>query len=58
MLDPEVLQRYVKNRREAIEVNAKVGRADGPIYLWGPSGTEPRLGTRHRRRATPPRFGE
>lgn len=26
---------------------AKVGRADGPIYLWGPSGTEPRLGTRH-----------
>jgi ribonuclease Z len=26
---------------------AKVGRADGPIYLWGPSGAEPRLGTRH-----------
>jgi ribonuclease Z len=26
---------------------AKVGRADGPIYVWGPSGTEPRLGTRH-----------
>ncbi len=26
---------------------AKVGRADGPISLWGPSGTEPRLGTRH-----------
>jgi len=26
---------------------AKVGRADGPIYLWGPSGTTPRLGTRH-----------
>ncbi len=26
---------------------AKVGRADGPIYLWGPSGTEPRLGTKH-----------
>lgn len=26
---------------------AKVGRADGPIYLWGPGGTEPRLGTRH-----------
>ena len=26
---------------------SKVGRADGPIYLWGPSGTEPRLGTRH-----------
>jgi ribonuclease Z len=26
---------------------AKVGRADGPIFLWGPSGTEPRLGTRH-----------
>jgi ribonuclease Z len=26
---------------------AKVGRADGPIYLWGPSGTKPRLGTRH-----------
>jgi len=26
---------------------AKVGRADGPIYLWGPSGTKPRLGSRH-----------
>ena len=26
---------------------AKVGRADGPIYVWGPCGTEPRLGTRH-----------
>jgi len=26
---------------------AKVGRADGPIFVWGPSGTEPRLGTRH-----------
>jgi len=26
---------------------AKVGRADGPVYLWGPGGTEPRLGTRH-----------
>jgi ribonuclease Z len=26
---------------------AKVGRADGPVFLWGPSGTEPRLGTRH-----------
>ena len=26
---------------------AKVGRADGPIYLRGPSGTKPRLGTRH-----------
>ena len=26
---------------------AKVGRADGPIYVWGPSGAEPRLGTRH-----------
>jgi ribonuclease Z len=26
---------------------AKVGRADGPIYVWGPSGTEARLGTRH-----------
>jgi ribonuclease Z len=24
---------------------AKVGRADGPIYVWGPSGLEPRLGT-------------
>jgi ribonuclease Z len=26
---------------------AKVGRADGPIYVWGPSGAEPRLGTQH-----------
>ena len=26
---------------------AKVGRADGPIKVWGPSGTTPRLGTRH-----------
>lgn len=26
---------------------SKVGRADGPIAVWGPSGTEPRLGTRH-----------
>ncbi len=26
---------------------AKVGRADGPIFVWGPSGDEPRLGTRH-----------
>ncbi len=26
---------------------AKVGRADGPVYVWGPSGTEPRLGTQH-----------
>ncbi|HQR36937.1 MAG TPA: guanitoxin biosynthesis MBL fold metallo-hydrolase GntH [Blastocatellia bacterium] len=26
---------------------AKVGRADGPVYIWGPSGTEPRLGTSH-----------
>jgi ribonuclease Z len=26
---------------------AKVGRADRPITVWGPSGTEPRLGTRH-----------
>jgi ribonuclease Z len=24
---------------------SKVGRADGPIYVWGPSGPEPRLGT-------------
>jgi ribonuclease Z len=30
-----------------VDSYAKVGRADGPIYLWGPSGTEPRLGTRH-----------
>jgi ribonuclease Z len=26
---------------------SKVGRADGPIYVWGPSGTEPRFGTKH-----------
>ncbi len=26
---------------------AKVGRADGPVYVWGPSGTEPHLGTQH-----------
>ena len=26
---------------------SKVGRADGPVAVWGPSGTEPRLGTRH-----------
>lgn len=26
---------------------SKVGRADGPVTVWGPSGTEPRLGTRH-----------
>jgi len=26
---------------------AKVGRADGPVYVWGPSGSEPRLGTKH-----------
>jgi ribonuclease Z len=26
---------------------AKVGRSDGPITVWGPSGTEPRLGTQH-----------
>jgi ribonuclease Z len=26
---------------------AKVGRADGPVFVWGPSGTEPRLGTQH-----------
>jgi ribonuclease Z len=26
---------------------SKIGRADGPIYVWGPSGTEPHLGTRH-----------
>ena len=26
---------------------SKVGRADGPVYVWGPSGTEPRLGTWH-----------
>lgn len=26
---------------------SKVGRADGPVHVWGPSGTEPRLGTKH-----------
>jgi ribonuclease BN (tRNA processing enzyme) len=26
---------------------SKVGRADGPVRVWGPSGSEPRLGTRH-----------
>ena len=26
---------------------SKVGRGDGPVYVWGPSGTEPRLGTKH-----------
>ena len=26
---------------------SKVGRADGPIYVYGPSGTAPRLGTKH-----------
>ncbi len=26
---------------------AKVGRADGPVFVWGPSGAEPSLGTRH-----------
>jgi ribonuclease Z len=26
---------------------SKVGRADRPIAVWGPSGTEPRLGTGH-----------
>jgi len=26
---------------------SKVGRADRPVAVWGPSGTEPRLGTRH-----------
>lgn len=25
---------------------SKVGRADGPVYVWGPSGSEPRLGTK------------
>ena len=25
---------------------AKVGRADGPIHVWGPNGEEPELGTR------------
>jgi ribonuclease Z len=27
--------------------SSKVGRADGPVYVYGPSRTEPRLGTRH-----------
>jgi ribonuclease Z len=26
---------------------SKVGRADGPVYVWGPSGSEPRLGTKN-----------
>jgi ribonuclease Z len=26
---------------------SKVGRADGPVYVWGPSGSEPHLGTKH-----------
>lgn len=26
---------------------SKVGRADGPVKVWGPSGTKPRLGTLH-----------
>jgi ribonuclease Z len=26
---------------------SKVGRADGPVYVWGPNGSEPRLGTKH-----------
>ena len=26
---------------------SKIGRADGPVYLWGPSGTDPTLGTAH-----------
>jgi ribonuclease Z len=26
---------------------SKVGRADGPVYVWGPSGDEPHLGTKH-----------
>jgi ribonuclease Z len=26
---------------------SKVGRADGPVFVWGPSGSEPRLGTQH-----------
>ncbi len=26
---------------------SKVGRADRPVAVWGPSGTEPRLGTGH-----------
>ena len=26
---------------------AKVGRSDGPVYVWGPSGDEPRMGTKH-----------
>jgi ribonuclease Z len=28
---------------------SKVGRADGPVYVWGPSGDEPHLGTKHLR---------
>lgn len=30
---------------------SKVGRADGPVFVWGPSGTEPRFGTLHFARA-------
>ena len=26
---------------------SKVGRADGPVYVWGPSGNAPHLGTKH-----------
>jgi ribonuclease Z len=26
---------------------SKVGRADGPVYVWGPSGDEPHMGTKH-----------
>jgi hypothetical protein len=26
---------------------SKVGRADRPLYVWGPSGTAPHLGTKH-----------
>jgi ribonuclease Z len=26
---------------------SKVGRADRPVAVWGPSGNEPRLGIRH-----------
>jgi ribonuclease Z len=26
---------------------SKVGRADGPVKVWGPSGTEPHLGTKY-----------
>src|SRR5690606_8864180 len=26
---------------------SKVGRADGPVRVWGPSGDEPHLGTKH-----------